>query len=126
VVTNQDIIDEYDIIATDRAVRYSVGIVERRWVTDEKLEDLVAMAISSVLKERVWILTVWTGLYISRLLGDYQVPATSIGALRKLGAKVGIPAFDMTCACSGFMHALDLAIRYIDSVMIISLSLEEA
>jgi len=64
VVTNQDIIDEYDIIATDRAVRYSVGIVERRWVTDEKLEDLVAMAIPSVLKERVWILTVWTGLYI--------------------------------------------------------------
>ncbi|WP_265444047.1 ketoacyl-ACP synthase III [Acetivibrio straminisolvens] len=115
VVTNQDIIDTYGIIATDRAVRYSVGIIERRWVEDEKLEDLVAMAISQCLdRAGVGIDSVDRIIY-SRLLGDYQIPATSIGALRKLGARAGIPAFDMTCACSGFMHALDLAIRYIDS-----------
>ncbi|HOM01633.1 MAG TPA: ketoacyl-ACP synthase III [Acetivibrio sp.] len=115
VVTNQDIIDTYGIIATDRAVRYSVGITERRWVEDEKLEDLVAMAISQCLERAGLDIDSVDRIIYSRLLGDYQIPATSIGALRKLGAKVGIPAFDMTCACSGFMHALDLAIRYIDS-----------
>jgi len=89
VVTNQDIIDEYDIIATDRAVRYSVGIVERRWVTDEKLEDLVAMAISQCLERAGLDIDSVDRIIYSRLLGDYQVPATSIGALRKLGAKLG-------------------------------------
>jgi len=89
VVTNQDIIDEYDIIATDRAVRYSVGIVERRWVTDEKLEDLVAMAISQCLERAGLDIDSVDRINIFALLGDYQVPATSIGALRKLGAKLG-------------------------------------
>ncbi len=115
VVTNQDIIDTYGIIATDRAVRYSVGIIERRWVEDEKLEDLVAMAISQCLERAGVDIDMVDRVIYSRLLGDYQIPATSIGALRKLGATTGIPAFDMTCACSGFMHAMDLAIRYIDS-----------
>lgn len=116
VVTNQDIIDTYDITATDRAVEFSLGIKERRWVyMDQKLEELMAKAVSHCLdRVGVGIDRIDRVIY-SRLLGDYQVPASSIGCLRKLGARSGIPAYDMSCACSGFMHAMDLAIRYIDS-----------
>lgn len=116
VVTNQDIIDAYNIIATDRAVEFSLGIKERRWIdTDQKLDGLMAKAVAQCLERADMSIDRVDRIIYTRLLGDYQVPATSIGVLRELGARVGIPAFDMTCACSGFIHAMDLAIRFIDS-----------
>jgi len=51
-----------------------VGIVERRWVTDEKLEDLVAMAISQCLERAGLDIDSVDRIIYSRLLGDYQVP----------------------------------------------------
>ncbi len=51
----------------------------------------------------------------TKLMGDQMVPATSIRVLERLGIRRGIPAFDITAACSGFVHLMDMAIRYIDS-----------
>ncbi len=114
VVTNQDIIDKYKIIATDRAVQYSLGIKERRWSNlDEKVEDLMAEAVNQCLERANIDIDKVDRVIYTKLFGDYQVPATSIGLLRKLKAKKGVPAFDICSACSGFMHAMDLAIRYI-------------
>jgi len=114
VVTNQDIIDEYNIIATDRAVQYSLGIKERRWSNfGEKVEDLMMRAVSQCLERAGIDIDKIDRVIYTKLFGDYQVPATSIGLLKKLNAKKGIPAFDICSACSGFMHAMDLAIRYI-------------
>lgn len=116
VVTNNDIIKEYDIIATDRAVEYSLGIKERRWTSqDEKLEDLMERAVSQCLERADIGIDQVDRIIYTRLFGDYQVPAASISVLKKLGAKIGIPAFDITSACSGFIHAMDLAMRYIAS-----------
>ena len=116
VVTNQDIIDEYNIIATDRAVQYSLGIKERRWSNfDEKLEDLMTSAVNQCLERANVNIDMVDRVIFTKLFGDYQVPATSIGLLKKLKAKKGIPAFDICSACSGFMHAMDLAIRYVAS-----------
>lgn len=116
VVSNQDIIDEYNIIATDRAVEYSLGIKERRWSSfDEKVEDLMALAASQCLERAGIDLDKVDRVIYTKLFGDYQVPAASIGLLKKLNAKKGTPAFDICSACSGFMHAMDLAMRYIAS-----------
>jgi 3-oxoacyl-[acyl-carrier-protein] synthase-3 len=116
IITNQDIIDRYNIIATDRAVQFSLGIKERRWVDiDQKLEDLMAKAVNHCLERAGMKVGKVSRIIYTRLLGDYQVPAASVGVLRKLGADIGIPAFDISSACSGFMHAMDLAIRYIAS-----------
>lgn len=116
VVTNQDIIDRYNIMATDRAVEFSLGIKERRWVDiDQKLEDLMANAVNHCLERAGIKIDEVSRVIYTRLLGDYQVPAASVGLLRKLSASIGIPAFDISSACSGFMHAMDLAIRYIAS-----------
>ncbi|WP_010249992.1 ketoacyl-ACP synthase III [Acetivibrio cellulolyticus] len=114
VVTNQDIIDEYKIVATDRAVQYSLGIKERRWTQfDEKVEDLMAEAVSQCLERAGIDIDKVNRVIYTKLFGDYQIPASSIGLLKKLNAKKGIPAFDICSACSGFMHAMDLAIRYV-------------
>jgi 3-oxoacyl-[acyl-carrier-protein] synthase-3 len=116
VVTNQDIIDDYNIIATDRAVQYSLGIKERRWsCADEKVEDIMALAAGQCLQRAGIDIDKVDRVIYSRLFGDYMTPGSSIGALKKLGAKKGIPAYDICSACSGFMHAMDLAIRYIAS-----------
>ncbi|MDP4183103.1 MAG: ketoacyl-ACP synthase III [Bacillota bacterium] len=116
VITNQHIIDKYNIIATDRAVEYSLGIKERRWTNlDEKLEDIMALAIEDCLQKVNMEIDQIDRIIYTKLFGDYLVPATTIGALRKLGANKGIPAFDMCAACSGFIHAMDLAMRYVAS-----------
>ena len=114
VVTNQEIIDEYKILATDRAVQYSLGIKERRWSGfDEKVEDLMLEAVKQCLERANINIEMVDRVIFTKLFGDFQVPATSIGLLRKFNAQKGIPAFDICSACSGFIHAMDLAIRYI-------------
>lgn len=114
VVTNQDIIDRYQLFATDRAVQFTLGIKERRWVKeDQTLVDLMAQATGQCLdRAGVNIEDVDRVIY-TKLMGDYQVPASSLGMLREMGVKKGIPAFDITSACSGFMHAMDIALRFI-------------
>ncbi|WP_010250329.1 ketoacyl-ACP synthase III [Acetivibrio cellulolyticus] len=116
VVSNQEIIDKYNIIATDRAVKFSIGISERRWInSDESLEGLMAKAVRQCLnKAEISIEQVDKVIY-TKLLGDYQIPALSVALLKELGTTVGIPAFDISSACSGFMHAMDLAVRSIAS-----------
>jgi 3-oxoacyl-[acyl-carrier-protein] synthase-3 len=116
VVTNDDIIKRYDLIATDRAVQYSLGITERRWAAADSLpsELLTAAAQRCLAQAGVGVDQLDRVLY-TKLLGDQMVPATAIKVLRNLGATKGIPAFDIAQACSGMVHLMDMAIRYIDS-----------
>jgi 3-oxoacyl-[acyl-carrier-protein] synthase-3 len=112
VTINQDIIDRYHLFATDRAVQYTLGIKERRWVEpDQKLVELMAQAVTNCLEKAGLELEKIDRIIYSKLIGDYQMPASSVGMLRELGTKKGIPAFDISSACSGFMHALDMALR---------------
>lgn len=116
VVSNQEIIDKYNIMATDRAVKFSIGISERRWIgSDESLEGLMAKAVGQCLaKAEISIEQVDRVIY-TKLFGDYQIPALSVALLKELGTTVGIPAFDISSACSGFVHAMDLGVRSIAS-----------
>ncbi len=116
VVTNDDIIHRYNLLATDRAVQFATGIRERRWDDrDRSAADFLAEATRQCLDRAGVRLEQVDRVIYSRLVGDHFVPATSVGMLRKMGSGKGIPAFDLCAACSGFLHALDMAIRYIDS-----------
>ena len=116
VVTNQDIIDRYDLIATDRAVQHSLGIKERRFADDDsEVSDLLYKVTKSCLSKADIPPEKLDRIIYTKLLGDKISPATSIKVLQKLGLNIGIPAFDISAACSGFVHLIDMAIRYIDS-----------
>ncbi|MBN1480042.1 ketoacyl-ACP synthase III [candidate division KSB1 bacterium] len=116
VVTNDDIIKRYDLIATDRAVQFAVGIKERRYADDHTLVSDLLAETALVCLDRANVRPEQLDRIIyTKLMGDYIVPATSIKVLQKLGMRSGIPAFDIAAACSGFAHILDMAIRYIDS-----------
>jgi 3-oxoacyl-[acyl-carrier-protein] synthase-3 len=116
VVTNDDIIKRYDLIATDRAVQYSLGIKERRYADEDTLpSDLLFEAARQCLEQARLEPEQLDRVLYTKLLGDQIAPATSIKVLEKLGIRKGIPAFDILAACSGFVHLMDMAIRYIDS-----------
>jgi 3-oxoacyl-[acyl-carrier-protein] synthase-3 len=115
-VTNQDIIDKYDLIATDRAVQHSIGIKERRFAgEDESVSDLLYQVAKECLEKADVDPSKLDRIIYTKLLGDRIAPATSIKVLEKLNVENGIPAFDISAACSGFVHLIDMAIRYIDS-----------
>ncbi len=116
VVTNKDIIKKHDLIATDRAVQFAVGIKERRYADPETdVSELLTKAAKECIEKADIQPDQLDRIIYTKLLGDTFVPATSIKVMGKLGLRKGIPAFDILAACSGFMHLLDMAIRYIAS-----------
>lgn len=116
VVTNDDIIERYDLIASDRAVQYAIGIKERRWIdAGTTVSDLLFQAANECITRAGIDPEKLDRIIYTKLMGEQIVPATSIGIIKKLGIKHGIPAFDILAACSGFVHLMDMAIRYIDS-----------
>lgn len=116
IVTNQDIINRYDLIATDRAVQYSIGIKERRYASDyDQVSDLLYYVANECLTSANIGVEKLDRIIYTKLLGDKISPSTSLKVVKKLGSQKGIPAFDISAACSGFVHLIDMAIRYIDS-----------
>jgi len=116
VVSNDDIIQRHDLIATDRAVQYAIGIKERRYADENTLvSDLLYQAAKQCLDQAQLDPEKMDRVIYTKLMGDQIVPATSIAVLKKLGIRRGIPAFDILAACSGFVHLMDMVIRYIDS-----------
>lgn len=116
VVTNQDIIDAFGLIASDRAVQFSIGIKERRHVTNgtspsKYLHDAAIMAIANAGLQPDQI----DRIIYARLAGDHAIPSTALRVLDKLGLRKGIPVMDVSVACSGFLHATELALSFIDS-----------
>jgi 3-oxoacyl-[acyl-carrier-protein] synthase-3 len=116
VVTNQDIIDRFNLIASDRAVQYSVGIKERRAIQkgvppSEYLYKSVQQCCSNanIAPEQI------DRIIYAKLVGDQLIPATSLKVLQKIGIRKGVPVMDISVACSGFLHATDLALSCIDT-----------
>jgi 3-oxoacyl-[acyl-carrier-protein] synthase-3 len=115
VVTNQDLIDELELMATDRAVRFSIGIHERRRAAIDVSSSLYLEKAARECLDRAGISPERLDRVIyARLFGDHNVPSTALRVLHRLGVRRGIPAMDISAACSGVMHAIDLALGYIN------------
>jgi 3-oxoacyl-[acyl-carrier-protein] synthase-3 len=116
VVTNQDIIDEFDLIASDRAVQYSLGISERRRAPHfEKVSKYLYRAADMAIERAGIDAERIDRIIYSKLMGEHLIPATALRVLQRLGIRKGIPVMDISAACSGFMHALELGLGCINS-----------
>ena len=116
VITNQDLIDELELTATDRAVQFSIGIKERRRAgydipSSFYLEKAARQCIdrANITPEQI------DRIIYARLFGDHSVPATALRVLERLGVRKGIPVMDISAACSGVMHGVDLALGFINA-----------
>jgi 3-oxoacyl-[acyl-carrier-protein] synthase-3 len=110
VVTNDDLVALGAALTADEIVRLS-GILERHWVADdEATSDLATKACRLALSRADVLPGDVSRLIVATVSPDHASPSAACfvqGALA-LGQA---PAFDLTASCSGFLYALDSAVR---------------
>jgi 3-oxoacyl-[acyl-carrier-protein] synthase-3 len=113
VLTNFDL--EKFLDTNDEWIVTRTGIRERHVAAEgENTSDLAtkaaqrALEMAGVKGEEIDLIVVGT------ITGDFPWPATACLVQNNLGAK-GAAAFDVSAACSGFVYALDAAVRRIES-----------
>lgn len=113
VMTNSDL--EKFLDTSDEWIVSRTGIRERRIAAEgEFTSDLAtraaqrALTMAGVRAEEIDLVVVGT------ITGDFPWPATACLVQKNLGA-VGAAAFDVSAACSGFVYALDAAVRRIET-----------
>ncbi|MDC7221810.1 MAG: 3-oxoacyl-[acyl-carrier-protein] synthase III C-terminal domain-containing protein [Spirochaetales bacterium] len=113
-VSNQDIIDKFNLIASDRAVQFSLGITERREIDEDILisEYLYRAAKDCLGRANIPAEKISRIIY-ARLKGERSIPSNASLVLRRLAIPQGIPTMDISAACSGFIHALEAGLSFI-------------
>lgn len=113
VLTNSDL--EKFLDTTDEWIVSRTGIRERHIAAEgEYTSDLAtraaerALAMAGVRGEEIDLVVVGT------ITGDFPWPATACLVQKNLGAN-SAAAFDVSAACSGFVYALDAAVRRIET-----------
>ncbi|WP_294530659.1 beta-ketoacyl-ACP synthase III [uncultured Fusobacterium sp.] len=107
VMTNFDF--EKIIDTSDEWIRTRTGIEERRFASSEQAtSDLCASAAKQALEKANMSIEDIDMIIVATCTPDYLVQATACLVQQKLGAK-GIPCFDLTAACSGFIYGLTVA-----------------
>ena len=113
VVTNQDL--EQSMDTSDEWIRERTGIKRRHIAADdETCSDMAlaaaqrAMAMAEVEPADIDLIIVGT------VTPDKVFPSTACILQRRLGIQ-GCPALDVQAACSGFIYAMDLAHRHIQT-----------
>jgi 3-oxoacyl-[acyl-carrier-protein] synthase-3 len=114
VLTNRDL--ERMVDTTDAWIRQRTGISERHIAADhEAASDLVvaaalpAMAMAGVTADDIDCVIVAT------VTPDTAYPSTGCWVQRGLKLRPGIPAFDISAACSGFLYGLIVADKLVQA-----------
>lgn len=114
VVTNEALIAAHGLPVSSRWIERHTGIKERRWAApEEHTSDLAAHAGRQILERAKMEPQALKRLILATVSGDWQTPATACVVQHRLGASC--PAFDITSACAGFMVALDVGIKCVQT-----------
>jgi 3-oxoacyl-[acyl-carrier-protein] synthase-3 len=112
-VTNQELIDTYNLATTDEWIREKIGIVTRRYAApDEQTSDLCvkaaqrAMDMAGVGPDDIG------GIMLALGIGDVRSPNTACIVQRKLGA-FNAWAMDANTACMGFVFSCDIGAKFV-------------
>ena len=114
ILTNDELSRMVD--TSDEWIRTRVGIRERRILTEEGLgaSYMARKACKQLLQKTGVDPDSIQALIVSTTTPDYPFPSTASIVVGKLGLKNAF-AFDMSCACCGFIYALDMASSMIQS-----------
>lgn len=116
VLTNQDIIDSRQMQVTDTAIRKTLGVGQRHVVDEGTTDsDLLAQAAQRCLQKAQIQPDQLSKIIVTKFLGDRILPMTASMVQRKLKCNVAMHAFDLEGGINAFLHALDLATRYIST-----------
>ncbi|MEE9615013.1 MAG: beta-ketoacyl-ACP synthase III [Thermodesulfobacteriota bacterium] len=111
VVSNRDL--EGLVDTTDEWITTRTGIKERRVAAGESTSDVAVKAARKALKAAGVAARELDLIVVGTVTPEMVFPSTACFVQAKIGARAGIPAFDLSAACSGFLYALDAADKYV-------------
>lgn len=113
VLTNADL--EQMVDTSDEWITERTGISERRIAApDVSTSDLCAGAIARACESAGMAPSELDALIVGTSTTDTLFPSTACWVQRKLGIS-GMPAFDVSAGCTGFLYGLELATSLITS-----------
>ncbi len=113
LLTNQDL--EKMVATNDQWIQERTGIRERHIVEPGvATSDLAVEAAKKCLEKRGISADEVEAIIVATVTPDMMFPATACLVQDKLGAK-GAWGFDLSAACSGFLYALQVGAKFIES-----------
>jgi 3-oxoacyl-[acyl-carrier-protein] synthase-3 len=111
VLTNSDL--EKMVETSDEWITARSGIKQRRITVNEKTYEVAAKAARKALKAAGVSARELDLVIVGTVTSDMVFPSTACFVQAQLGVRSGVPAFDVSAACSGFLYAQDVAEKYI-------------
>src|SRR3990170_8508587 len=111
ILKNQDL--EKIVDTNNEWIIARTGIKERRIVDGETTNDIAVKAAKNALKSAGTSPKDIDLIIVGTVTPEMLFPSTACFVQSHIGANRGIPAFDISAACSGFLYALDVADKYI-------------
>lgn len=112
IVTNDDLAKMMD--TSDEWIYARTGIKERRCVTDQNTSDLCIEVAKKLLDQRGLSSQELDFIIVATMSPDYTSPSVACMVQGGIGADKAF-AFDVSAACSGFIYALSVAERFIQT-----------
>lgn len=107
ILTNDDL--SHMVETSDEWIRTRTGIIVRHISEDETTSVIAGKAVENAIKNAGLTPQDIDLLILASVTPDNTTPATATLIARNLGFRIGVPAFDISAACSGFIYALTLA-----------------
>lgn len=107
VLTNDDLSKMVD--TNDEWISTRTGIKQRHIVVDELTSDLAMGAAQMAIKTAGISAEDIDVIVVATVTPDNTTPTVAAKIGGKLGVRAGVPTFDMSAACSGFVYALTMA-----------------
>jgi 3-oxoacyl-[acyl-carrier-protein] synthase-3 len=112
ILTNADL--EKIVDTNDEWIRTRTGIRERHILDQGATSDLAVNAAQRVLKNRGITAEELDLIIVATITPDMILPATACVVQEKIGARKAW-GFDLNAACSGFLYAVSVGARFIES-----------
>lgn len=113
IVNNFDL--EKMVDTTDEWIRTRTGMFERHFCAeDEAASDIATIAATNAIEASLVKYKEIDLIITGTVTGDYAFPATACIVQKNLGLK-GVPAFDVSAGCSGFIYALEIAKNFVEN-----------
>lgn len=110
ILSNEEIIRIKNIDTTEEFISERFGVKTRRKIEGEKTSDLGAESTKKALEKANLSKKDLDAIVVATMTPDQECPSTACIIQDKLGL-TGIPAFDVSAACSGFVYAMDVVVR---------------
>ena len=112
ILTNADL--EKMVDTNDEWIRTRTGIRERHILEKGATSDLAAKAVQQTLVHRGITAAEIELIIVATITPDMMLPATACVVQEKIGASKAW-GFDLNAACSGFLYALSVGARFIET-----------